>query len=230
MSPSANSPLAIQDVSSAVIQCITENGYEATTAGDLANALGMSRSTFFRRFKSKDDVVFADHDLALQQLEHSLTAQEDASNRADLTETLIAATAEVLHQLTRDPEAARMRFDLLRDTPPLRARELVITHRYERVFARFLTEALDPEAPSWAITSLAAGIVAVHNRVLRAWLRGDEPDAARAVVGELRGLTALYARWLSPEKQLTPQRVLVAVYDTEGSADAVLAAVTEHLS
>ena len=48
--------------------CIRDRpGYEQTTASALADAIGMSRSTFFRRFGSKEDVVFSDQDVYKRQ-------------------------------------------------------------------------------------------------------------------------------------------------------------------
>lgn len=221
---SAKSPRSASAPSSATaaIRCLAERGYEATTAGDLADAVGMSRSTFFRRFGSKDDVVFADHDHALAQLESFLE-----TTGLSLDEALVEGTANVLRHLIRDPEAAQLRFDLMRHTPALRDRELVITHRYERVFARFLRRTVPAETPSWVPAALGASLVAVHNATLRSWLRGDLTDAPHAATRDLRQLTSAYTRWLSPDAG--ERRVLVAVYDAAGSTDSILEAVAAGL-
>ncbi len=205
------------------IRCLAERGYEATTAEDLAEAVGMSRSTFFRRFGSKDDVVFTDHDHALAQLESFL-----ASTALRPGEALVEGTSDVLRLLIRDPEAARLRFELMRETSSLRNRELIITHRYERVFAGYIREVLPDGAPEWVPASLAASLVAVHNATLREWLRDRVADPPRAVTRDLRQLVSLFERWLSPESAAR-QRVLVAVYEADGSPEAVLGAVAAHL-
>lgn len=211
--------------STAAIRHLAERGYEATTAEALAAAVGMSRSTFFRRFGSKDDVVFADHDLALARLEAAL----DGTHLAP-TEALVTATTDVLRLLLRDPEAARLRFELMRVTPALRDRELVITHRYERVFTRYIREVQQPGTPAWAASTLGASLVAAHNASLRAWLRGRIDDAASALTRDLRDLTGLYRRWLDggdgPQEET---RVLVAVYDAAASPDRVLDEVAQRL-
>ncbi|PRI10153.1 TetR/AcrR family transcriptional regulator [Leucobacter massiliensis] len=223
VSAAARRPSA-PDSSSAAIRHLAERGYDATTAEDLAEALGLSRSTFFRRFGSKDDVVFADHDHALAQLDGFLGSTSLAA-----PEALVEGTADVLRLLVRDPAAARQRFELMRHTPALRDRELVITHRYERVFDRYLREAQLPGTPEWVAPALAASLVSVHNATLRDWLRGREADAPRAVTRRLRQLVALYERWLSPSAAEGRRRVLVAVYDAEGSPEAVLGAVAAQL-
>lgn len=211
--------------STAAIRHLAERGYEATTAEDLAAAVGMSRSTFFRRFGSKDDVVFADHDHALARLEAAL---EDTTLAP--ADALVSATTDVLRLLLRDPEAARLRFELMRLTPALRDRELVITHRYERVFTRYIREVRQPSAPAWVASTLGASLVAAHNAALRAWLRGRTTDAAAALTEDLRELTSLYLRWLTADHDGSERRrVLVAVYDAEGTPESVLTAVSEQL-
>ena len=216
--------------SAAAIRLLASRGYEATTAEDLADAVGVSRSTFFRRFGSKDDVIFADHDLALASLEEQLARTTLAPSEA-----LIAGTCDVLRLLTRDPEAARLRFDLVRQHAQLKERELVITHRYERVFARFLRASLPDRAPGWVAASFAASLVALHNQTLRDWLRDDVADAPSALGAHLRELANLYDRWFSPAAPVpttggaATSRVVVAVYDAGSEPDEVLAAVAAQL-
>ncbi len=215
---------AVPNSAAAAIRRLAERGYEATTAEDLADAVGMSRSTFFRRFGSKDDVIFSDHDHALAQLEAFLGATQLAAGEA-----LVQGTADVLRLLTRDPEAARLRFELMRETPALRDRELVITHRYERVYARFIRGAAPSSTPEWVAPALAASLVAVHNATLRGWLRGSVHDAPSEVTRDLRRVAGLYAPWLDPAAAGAPQRVVVAVYDANGSPETVLDAVAAQL-
>lgn len=227
--------------SAAAIRLLASRGYEATTAEDLADAVGVSRSTFFRRFGSKDDVIFADHDLALAALEEHL-----ARTPLSPSEALITGTCDVLRLLIRDPEAARLRFALVRQHEQLKERELVITHRYQRVFARYLREQLDADAPTWVAATFAAALVALHNQTLRNWLRDDVADAPAALGAQLREVAALYRDWLTPaapSATVAPaarvpdagssagsgSRVVVAVYDTGSSADEVLAAVAAQL-
>lgn len=216
--------------SAAAIRLLASRGYEATTAEDLADAVGVSRSTFFRRFGSKDDVIFADHDLALAGLQEQLARTALAPNEA-----LIAGTCDVLRLLTRDPEAARLRFDLVRQHAQLKERELVITHRYERVFAKFLRASLPEHSPGWVAASFAASLVALHNQTLRDWLRNDVVDAPSALGAQLRELATLYGSWLSPTASVpatrgtTESRVVVAVYDAGSDPADVLSAVAAQL-
>ena len=49
-------------VVSAALDLFVAQGFEATSVEQIAQAAGVSRSTFFRQFGGKDDVVFSDHD------------------------------------------------------------------------------------------------------------------------------------------------------------------------
>lgn len=220
------------------IRFLASRGYETTTAEDLADAIGVSRSTFFRRYGSKDDVIFADHDLALKNLEADL-----AATTLPPAEALITATCDVLRLLIRDPEAAQLRFQLVRQHPQLKERELVITHRYERVFMRYLRTHLPAHAPEWAAASFAASLVALHNQTLRVWLRDGLVDAPEVLRAHLSEVAAMHGAWLSApvtgaksmqaqgaRPQGTGSSVVVAVYETGGSPEEVLAAVSAQLS
>lgn len=205
------------------VRYLTEHGYEQTTTSSLADAIGMSRSTFFRRFGSKEDVVFADHDLALSQLQEQLDASELSASA-----TIAQGTLEVSRVLTRDPVTARMRSQLLRSTPLLRERELVITHRYERMFQRYLARVAAPGTPDWGSIAAAAAIVAVHNAALRRWMKFGDNHAFEELERELTDLLGRFAPWFGGERGAS--RVVVASFSTDTAPEDVLRAVAAQLS
>lgn len=164
----------------AAIELLVRQGYDATSVDDLADAAGISRSTFFRKFGSKEDIVFADHDRILANVEELLSR-----TTADPLRSVVEAALLVFDHHVRNRETSLARYELLRQVPALRDRELVMTHRYQRAFRRHLQAAL-PEGENRDVTAVAfaAAVVAVHNNVLRQWLRagvGGEQgeDAAR---------------------------------------------------
>lgn len=210
------------EAATAAVRYLAEHGYETTTAGELADAIGMSRSTFFRRFGSKEDVIFADHDVALAHLQELLTHTDLAPS-----ESITRGAVGVMHRLIRDEHAAKQRSDLLKQNPTLRERELVITHRYERVFAEYLTRVAAPGTPDWAPIALAAGLVSVHNAALRRWLRQSDPRALGALERDLTELTTRFTPWFGGEQRSA--RVVVAAFDAAASPDAVLRAITDQL-
>jgi AcrR family transcriptional regulator len=100
----------------AAIGLLARQGYDATSVDDLADAAGMSRSTFFRKFGSKEDVVFADHERILRQVTDRLaeTIQEPSTTRV----------RRCWSQSPRN-ETSRARYELMQAVPALRDHELV---------------------------------------------------------------------------------------------------------
>ena len=62
------------EVAEAALDLFTDNGYDPTSVDDIALAAGISRSTFFRQFRAKEDVIFADHEALLDELGSYLAA------------------------------------------------------------------------------------------------------------------------------------------------------------
>ena len=172
---------ATGDVVTRSIQLLATRGYHATTVDQIARAAGISRATFFRKYGSKEDMVFADHVSNLERLEHLL-------RRADLTAG--AGLAEGVRLVFRHhvDHAARSlaRHQLLQQVEPLRDRELATSYRYERVFQEFLRRVLPDGPEQWATAiALASATVAVHNAYLRTWLRTADPVHGERLAAEL---------------------------------------------
>ncbi|WP_336645860.1 TetR/AcrR family transcriptional regulator [Microbacterium sp. USHLN186] len=153
-------------VVAAAIDLFAEQGFEATSVEQIAKAAGVSRSTFFRQFGGKEDVVFTDHEALLDELRAFLAEPHD-----DPWTAVCEASERVFSHFARDPELARRRYQIVRKVPVLRDREIVTVFRYERLFDEYLRGALPGIAPIDAV-GFSALITAVHNHVLRQLLRG----------------------------------------------------------
>ncbi|WP_345801705.1 helix-turn-helix domain-containing protein [Microbacterium sp. AZCO] len=168
MSDTASPTAARHAVVAAALDLFAAQGFEATSVEQIAQAAGISRSTFFRQFGGKDDVVFADHELLLDGL-RSYLAEPHENPWAAVCE----ASLWVFKQFTADPELARRRYAVVRGVPALREREIVTVFRYERLFDEYLRESLPDLDPLDAV-GFAALVTAVHNHVLRQLLRGTK--------------------------------------------------------
>ena len=49
----------------AAFELFVERGYDQTTVDDIAERAKVSRTTFFRTYRSKEDVIFPPHELGL---------------------------------------------------------------------------------------------------------------------------------------------------------------------
>jgi AcrR family transcriptional regulator len=157
-------------VVAAAIDLFTELGYDATSVEQIAQAAGVSRSTFFRQFGSKEDVVFADHDEVVGRLRTYLGGSDE-----DAWSAVCSASLIVFEHFAADPALARRRYTVVRQAPTLREREIVAVFRYERLFDDHLRAAgVDP----LDAVAFAAVVTAVHNHVLRRLLRGEDVEVS----------------------------------------------------
>lgn len=170
-------------VATQAIRLFAEHGYEATTVDQIAAAAGVSRRTFFRQFRSKEDVIFADHESLIAQASEFL-----ASTTADPWEAVCDAAHLVFDRYRENRELSVRRYQVVAHVPALRDRELVTGYRYERVFSDYLREAV-PSAAALTVVGFTASVTACHNYLLRAMIRGDDhatPEALRSALAEIR--------------------------------------------
>lgn len=154
-------------VVAAALELFATQGFDATSVEQIAKAAGVSRSTFFRQFGGKEDVVFTDHEVMLDELRTFLDQPHD-----DPWLAVCEASELVFDHFARDPELARRRYGIVRQVPELRDREIVTVFRYERLFDEYLRQSLPGIDPLDAV-GFSALVTAVHNHVLRQLLRGN---------------------------------------------------------
>lgn len=150
-----------------------ERGYDRTSVDDIAVATGVSRSTFFRHFGSKESVIFPDHDLLLDRIEQRLLATTEKSALRAVAD----AVRLVLFHYVAEGDRAHQRYELTSTVTALRERELISGARYQYLFRRHLSAWSDgTNEAELRAEVMAAAVVAAHNQVLRRWLRGESQD------------------------------------------------------
>jgi AcrR family transcriptional regulator len=207
-------PAARDRLAHAAFALFEEQGYEQTTVDDIAERAGLGRTTFFRHYRSKEDVIFPDHDRILGQVRSRLRAPGHSS--------ALAATADaarlVLQSYLDEGDIARQRYALTSSVTVLRDREITSVARYQRAFREFLAN--DPAELSQLRAELAAAAVAAaHNHVLRRWLRGETPDPLSEFDLAMGLVTTLFSQQ-SPGNGTT-----VAVFRTDADMDTLLPAL-----
>lgn len=189
-------PTARDRLAEAAFDLFNERGYEQTTVDDIAERAGLGRATFFRRYRSKDDVIFPDHDRLLEEVRGRL----QAAGPGDALAAVCDAVRLVLLHYVEEGDLARRRYALTSTVPALRDREIVSVARYQRLFREFIAErtagrggpaSLDESAALQA-ELMAAAVASAHNHVLRRWLRGESTDPVRDLDTAMRQVTALF--------------------------------------
>jgi AcrR family transcriptional regulator len=172
-------------IAAAAFELFAAQGYDGTTVDAIAERAQIARRTFFRYFRSKDDVIFPDHDSLLATVSQHLTSQSTASP----VTAICSAVRLVLLSYVAEPKVSVQRYRLTRSVGALRDRELASVQKYERIFSKDVRERLSGTYPGAEAVLradvIAAAVVAAHNAVLREWLRagGDYdpmPDLDKA--------------------------------------------------
>lgn len=180
-------PTARDRLARAAFDLFNERGYEQTTVDDIAERAELGRATFFRHYRSKEDVIFPDHDRLLEQVRERLRSTSHASPLAAVSD---AVRLVLLHYLD-EGDLARRRYKLTSTVPALRDREIVSVAGYQRLFREYIAGHMNDPDPLRA-ELMAAAVASAHNHVLRRWLRGDTVDPVREIDEAMRQVAALF--------------------------------------
>jgi AcrR family transcriptional regulator len=194
-----------------------ERGYEQTTVDDITERAGLGRTTFFRHYRSKEDVIFPDHDRLLDLVRDRLLTSAHGTPLAAVCD---AIRLVLLHYLD-EGDLARRRYALTSKVDALRDREIASVARYQRLFREFIAgQTADPaESASLRAELMAAAVVAAHNHVLRRWLRAQCSDPLREVDEAMRQVMSLFTT--PPPPPEGPGTTIVA-FRTDQHLDTLL--------
>ncbi|MEV5551210.1 TetR family transcriptional regulator [Streptomyces sp. NPDC052309] len=196
-----------------------ERGYEQTTVDDIAERAGVGRTTFFRHYRSKEAVIFPDHDRLLELIRDRLAT---AGHSTALVAVSDAVRLVLLHYI-EEGDLARRRYALTSKVAALRDREIASVARYQRLFREFIADWMgDPTASaSLRAELMAASVVAAHNHVLRRWLRGESSDPVEELDEAMREVLALFPARSAPTAAHDGGTTVVA-FRTGQDLDALL--------
>lgn len=207
---------AVKDrLAGAALELFEERGYEQTTVDDIAERAGVGRTTFFRVFGSKEDVIFPHHEQLLDAVRNRLAAGTPQTAAVAVVEAARLVMRHYLHE----GDVARGRYRLTSSVPALRHREIAGMQAYQRLFREFIAGWLaDREDAELRAELIAAVVVTAHNYVLRQWLRGltDLPEADFDVAMQ-EAVAMLTGRHPPAES-----RPAVVVFRTDRDLDAIL--------
>ncbi|KAB8195945.1 TetR family transcriptional regulator [Nonomuraea phyllanthi] len=167
----------------AAYELFGERGFDDVTVTEIAERAEVGRTTFFRYFGDKQEVVFADDERTIAALVGTL--RREAERRAPIGDSLAdalgairAATREGLTGWTAAPERSAVHARLLRRHPELMARLLLKQQQEAAMIVDVLTEhGATPEAATLA-TQVSLACLYTAMRV------ADDPARLPEVVEE----------------------------------------------
>lgn len=172
------------------LRLFAEQGYESTTVDQIAAAAEISSSTFFRYFRTKEDVVVQD-----EFDEQLLAAYRDAGASDDPVESLRRSMIHALSGAGDDVRAASaQRTALIFSVPALRARtvENVITGFDDaaRGFAEGAGRSPDDPAVLMFVGASLGALMPVLVHWVRTGYADDIPDLLDRGIAGLRELVS----------------------------------------
>jgi AcrR family transcriptional regulator len=166
------------EVGMIALDLFAEKGFEATTAGEAADAAGISRASFFRLFSSKEEAVFARQEATGAVIAATLAERPPEEDHwTALQSAFKASTARYLE----DPERALARSRLILENPSLRARRLEVHADWSPAICGALASRMGDDAESMKIGRRGrcrAGRLRRGDDTVGSirWRRPDRPD------------------------------------------------------
>ena len=223
MTPVTKTPVR-ERLIDAAFQLFGERGYDLTTVEEIAERAGVGRTTFFRNFRSKDDVIFPDHEHLMDAIRRRLEASTDSTALVAVSE----AVRLVLLRYIEEGDRARMRYALTSRVSALRDREIASVAQYQRLFREFIANWMGPtEDDALRAELMASSVAAAHNHVLRRWLRGDTTDPMAEVDHAMEQVVALFG---GSSSRSDDANTTIVVVTTSRSADDVLPVIRRALT
>ncbi|GAU70921.1 putative TetR family transcriptional regulator [Streptomyces sp. NBRC 110611] len=181
----------------AALELFTEQGYEATTVDEIAEAVDVSQRTYFRYFANKEDVTFAVQEMVEARFLEELTARPAPEPPLTALRSAVLASWDDIGSAIESvvPVELYMRtYQMIESTPALTASHLRRSSELEEQIARLIAgrEGLDVDSDPRPRVLVAAfsGVMRVAGKV---W--GEGPDYS---VASLRELTESYLNHMAP--------------------------------
>jgi len=171
----------------AALELFASNGYEQTTAADIAGAVGLTERTFFRHFSDKREVLFNGQEQLIESFLAGISAAPDDAAPMDLVAAALeSGTALFAHE--RRP-FSRLRQSVIDRNPALQERE---RHKMSGLAATIGDALRARGVPEPAATLAAESASTVFGIAFTQWIGDGETrsltDIARDVLAELRGM------------------------------------------
>ena len=155
-------------IAQVAVRLFAEHGYAATSTEQVAAAADLSRSTLFRYFTDKDDLVFALED---DLLATATAAVHTAARGRPPWAALHRATTSLAGEVSALREVLVAREQVITTSPALQARGAAKHRRWEATLAHALLDSYPLDAVDAAL--LAKLAVACFEVAQQRWLEAD---------------------------------------------------------
>jgi TetR/AcrR family transcriptional regulator, regulator of mycofactocin system len=171
-----------QRIAAAAAALFSRNGYDATSIDDIAAAAGVSRSTFFRYFGTKGEVVFGVEASYTDYVRRSVRRTEAPSPRAAAHE----AAVEFAELIDADSSVMRQRVRMIIREPSLALQALRFYADWQMALDSAIRRRFNrPNVLSERLPAAVAS--AAHREAVVEWALREEGDLVPLVREALEG-------------------------------------------
>ena len=158
------------ELEAAALGLFSERGFDAVTVDDIAAAADVSPRTFFRHFRSKEDVLFRDNEERLGRLRAELAKRPLDESPLTAVRLAILGLAE---EYETGKEAMFLRTSVMAQTPSLIGRNLHLQQEWEAAIANAVAVRIGVDVDGDLRPRLVAACALGALRVAAdAWLAG----------------------------------------------------------
>ncbi|WP_165821037.1 TetR family transcriptional regulator [Nocardioides gansuensis] len=178
----------------AAVELFLAHGFEQTTVDDIAAAAGIGRSTFFRYFRTKADVLWLPFD---DHFEHLAAALAKQPSDEPLTMAIIRGVMEALRE-SGDPQGVWLLRFVAQEELALEEQEAVRWSRWATVVTEFAATRLPGERGE-VLAAMVGGTTQALIRSLLRRLTGREARTERVldeIERELHAILQPLQGWL----------------------------------
>jgi AcrR family transcriptional regulator len=177
-------PNARGRLAQAALTLYAAQGFEQTTAAEIAKQAGLTERTFFRHFADKREVLFYGVDSLRDILVQAVAEAPPAMGPMDAVAAAIHVVGEMIQE---NPDFARLRSTVVAANAELREREL---SKHAELVAAMAGALRDRDIPEPAASLAAETGLAVYRVAFARWMtdrsQPDLPAALRQSMQELR--------------------------------------------
>lgn len=166
-----------------------EKGFEQTTVDDIAAAAGIGRRTFFRYFRSKNDVPWGDFERELERMRDRL---RDCPPNVPLMDAIRVALVDFNRVDPTQIPWHRRRMTLILRVPALFAHSTLRLAAWRTVVAEFAAERTGQRPGALAPQAIAYAVLGVAIAAYEQWLDHEDADLSVLLDSAMRDLAAAF--------------------------------------
>ncbi len=145
-----------------------DKGFDNTTVDEIADAVDVSRRTFFRYFKIKEAVVFTNHEMRVGIFKKLLEENRDVSDPMSGVKRAFVGLAAAYSEMS---ESLRNEWAIVTASPILIAKDVELDFEYESAIADYLMQQSGAELLDCKIR--AGALFGAIRVVMQEWFSND---------------------------------------------------------